>query len=186
LVACTDEAFGDDCDAPCNQYLGCGGEGFADLPACRDACNDNRLHPRARATYLVRVGECLTELLGDDGEGRALCAAEGLECFTPGRAGGVMSCEEVCPHLGQCGLFPPGNDQACIQGCLRADQEDFEGNEAVRACMSELLGAGNCDIDVIQECFDGQEREAPPPDRPVPGGPPVPERPDAPPEPPER
>ena len=180
LADCSQGAFGEDCDAPCNRYLDCGGEGFADLAACRAACNDSRLDPRARPDYLERVDACLVEFLGEDEDDIAACAAEGLECFTPGLPGGLMTCEEVCPAMLQCEVFGGQNADDCVQGCRQADLEDPVGNEAIRACLTEALDGGQCDMNILEQCFElANPNDREPEDRPVP------DRPDVPPPPPE-
>ena len=178
LLTCTELRFSDDCDVPCNRYLNCGGEGFADLAECRNTCNQNRLMPQARATYPERVDTCLVTLLGDAEANRAECAAQGLECFAPGRPGGVQTCADLCPALAACEIFAGQNPADCVQGCSEADREDPVGNERIRACLSEVIDGGGCDENRLQQCFadanGGREAE----EQPRPG------RPDLPPPPP--
>ena len=153
LDGCTSAVFGDACEAPCQQYIDCGGAGFADLNACVDACNQNRQHPRARPNYIEGVVECLdaSEEADDMGEGQ--CAAEGLQCFDPTRRGaGPPECEEVCPLLADCGFLGGLGD--CIQGCREADQQNLAENERIRECLFDALEGGRCDDNALQICFE--------------------------------
>jgi hypothetical protein len=106
--------------------------------------------------------------LGEDGDAQALCAADGRACFEPERRAGVLSCEDLCPVLVRCGFE---DIQECLQGCEEADREDPEQNEAVRACLTEVVEDGGCNEALIEACFeDDEDREMPPP----PPGPPIP------------
>ncbi|MEE2755395.1 MAG: hypothetical protein VYA30_01985 [Myxococcota bacterium] len=154
LSECEQAVLGNGCDAPCNQYLNCGGDGFVDLDACRTQCNANRRQPNARPTYTLQVSNCLTALLGDDAMEQAACAEQGLQCFEPGFVAGVLTCREICPQLVDCGIGGAiGGLEQCINGCEESDVQEPEVNAALRACITERLAAGECNFDAFEECF---------------------------------